>query len=160
MMLISMTDFVLETIQWKKEYHKIEKDADFVRYNSLERIENYAKFLKQPLELGMFVPCDEDGNVLEKPLENESLSSLDAGSRIQYQKAKERVLFKGVTVESDMYKQTKRTFWNLGNKRIALKLEFYSGRVEFEFCLYDMKVEDIVSLNFELTESAIKQLGL
>ena len=40
MKLISMTDFVL----YKKESHT--------------QIMKYAKFLKQPLTLGMFVPCD------------------------------------------------------------------------------------------------------
>ena len=42
MKLISMTDFVL----YKKESHT--------------QIMKYAKFLKQPLTLGMFVPCDEE----------------------------------------------------------------------------------------------------
>ena len=28
----------------------------------------YAKFLRQLLELWMFVPCDKDGNVLEEPV--------------------------------------------------------------------------------------------
>jgi len=47
--LISMTDFVLS-----KKY-------------TATGHENYANFLKQPLELWMFIPCDEDGNVLEEP---------------------------------------------------------------------------------------------
>jgi hypothetical protein len=53
MKLISMTDFVLEQNNFK------------VFRN--QQILNYANFLKQPLELWMFVPCDENGDVLEEP---------------------------------------------------------------------------------------------
>lgn len=69
---------------------------------------NYANFLKQPLNLGMFVPCDEDGNALKVPkfiYLQEDLLNLD-GVELEvalilnkkasdYGKAKERVLFEG-----------------------------------------------------------------
>jgi len=61
MKLISMTEFVLDTKQ------KLEIGKDFV-----EVVCNYASFLIQPLTLGMFVPCDEDGNVLEDPCKKNS----------------------------------------------------------------------------------------
>jgi len=58
--LISMTDFVLEQ---EREF-----DRARVGFNEFtNNVCNYAKFLKQPLELWMFVHCDEDGNVLIKP---------------------------------------------------------------------------------------------
>jgi DNA-directed RNA polymerase delta subunit len=57
MKLISMTDFVLE--QNKEPYFY---------YDSLwNKVIAYANFLKQPLTLGMFVPCDSNGNVVKKP---------------------------------------------------------------------------------------------
>ena len=34
---------------------------------ALKQIFSYAEFLKQPLKLEMFVPCDEDENVLGEP---------------------------------------------------------------------------------------------
>lgn len=54
--LKSMTDFVLE--QWHPE--NLEKEEFEEVYT---KIHNYAKFLKQPLTLSMFVPCDKKGNV-------------------------------------------------------------------------------------------------
>ena len=35
--------------------------------NALSWIYNYATFLKQPLKLEMFVPCDDNGNILKEP---------------------------------------------------------------------------------------------
>ena len=85
MKLLSMIDFVLENA--KQPYVEGTKYKDLV---------NYAKFLKQPLNLGMFVPCDEDGNILEKP-SAESYIILEtceySKEWIDYKKAKEKVLF-------------------------------------------------------------------
>ena len=53
MKLISMTAFVLE-------------DEKKTNWNSYNLIVAYAKFLKQPLELWMFVPVDENGDVMSK----------------------------------------------------------------------------------------------
>ena len=75
--LISMTDFVLE---------QDEKRVGMRDYCNL--IVNYANFLKKPLELWMFIPCDKDGNVLEEP--DEFSSYYDD---IKYQETKERCLF-------------------------------------------------------------------
>ena len=35
--------------------------------NALSWIYNYATFLKQPLKLEMFVPCDDNGDILKEP---------------------------------------------------------------------------------------------
>src|SRR5690554_277878 len=60
--LINMTDYVLESVKNINEVG--------VAF-TLIAIEKYANFLKTPLELGMFVPCEEDGNVLEEPSSND-----------------------------------------------------------------------------------------
>ena len=79
-----------------------------VRHVELEKyrmIFKHSQFLQQTPTIGMFVPCDEDGNVLEKPttegvdlndmydwnLYNEDLQ--------QYQQAEQRVIFEGCTAE-------------------------------------------------------------
>ena len=91
-----MTDFVLE--QGKKP-----NNSDF-REGFVVKVLNYANLLKQPLTLGMFVPCDDDGNVLEEPYKdmwdnfinshfghfNESYTYC-----FNYQIAKSKVLFNG-----------------------------------------------------------------
>src|SRR5665648_159369 len=81
MKLISMTDFVLE------QYLTIASDNIYL---SMINCNNYAKFLKQSLELWMFIPCDEDGNVLEEPIE--TIGGVELYTK-RYQQAKERCLF-------------------------------------------------------------------
>ena len=98
--LIPMTDFVLRINEIEKE---IDQFFDSLRMKQLGIIENYAKFLKQPLKLEMFVPCDEDGNVLEEykisPSEREAdLYNYPRPVSIEehnWEKAKEKVLFEG-----------------------------------------------------------------
>ena len=55
MKLISLSDYVLQL--W---------DDKLMSEIGIRAI-NYAKFLKQPLKLEMFVPCDDEGNILKAP---------------------------------------------------------------------------------------------
>ncbi len=81
--LIPMTDFV-NNIGNMENYPSHE--------NALSWIYNYATFLRQPLKLEMFVPCDEIIEVMNyeeiKQSVIEGTDSWDA-----YEKAKEKVLF-------------------------------------------------------------------
>lgn len=121
MELISMTDFVLEQI------------GDNLKY---------AQFLKQPLNLGMFVPCTLEGDVLEEPC------SIGVGNDFylqraedEYKQAKDRVLFEGFEV---------RDKWLIHNKHTYTSIDSFDT------------IEDIVNFGLELmlTKSAQKQLGL
>ena len=78
-----MTDFVLEQYESTKNPTLFE-----------EIVHNYANFLKQALTLGMFVPCDDDGNVLEEPTEY-SNGQYDAVELYEYEKSQSKVLFNG-----------------------------------------------------------------
>lgn len=85
MKLISMTDFVLE------QGNPNNTDSQFT-----DKVIAYAKFLKQPLKLWMFVPCDENGNFLEEPIPFDCTD-------LEYHlwcKAKERCLFKGLDIDA------------------------------------------------------------
>lgn len=87
--LISMTDFVIE--------QRKNKDTDNIR--RFWACERYAEFLMQPLKLEMFVPCDNEGNVLEttrKPLSPASDEDWDKWN--EYTNAKVKVLFEGFEV--------------------------------------------------------------
>ena len=110
--------------------------------SSTSKTYNYAIFLKQPLELWMFVPCDEDGNVLEKP---DCSLGKDCASPpcVRYQKAKERCLFKGF----EMYKGNPYNY----NKARAFTQDYIDEK---------WIIEKIIHWDLELTESAIKQSGL
>ena len=164
MKLISMVDYVL-------------KVAEEQFYGT--QIYDYANFLKQPLELGMFIPCDEDGNVLEEPeklikalekvnqeyydlksnhyKDNErykwAVETITSDKKYQeYQEAKERVLFKGcsATKQKDYY------LVNHNNNIKGLQTIWLSWNGS-------KTVEDLLKfkdeINLELTESAINKLN-
>lgn len=145
--LISMTDFVLGQTKYIET-------AYFRTANiPLNKIHNYAKFLKQSLEQCMFVPCDENGNVLENKSCNFSCSPSDFSEKgkcglngcyeksKQYQKAQERVLFEGFKVKGD--------FW-LSNGELYIDEEFCENKT----------IEDLIDFDVTLTPNALKQLGL
>jgi hypothetical protein len=89
--LISMTDFVLEQSSFlnKAEYRNFSLGMLDFAINTTK----YANFLKQPLELWMFVPC----------VDNEVFNYSKHGNKEQYNKAKERCLFEGFTYDKVGY---------------------------------------------------------
>lgn len=127
--LKSMVDFVLESTEQK-----------LFKYNTIQ-IRDYANFLKQPLKLEMFVPCDEDGNVLEYPID--IYYKPDFGCQkypkecyeedlMKYEQAKEKVLFEGFDLSTAKYHCDRN----------------------------DRTIEYFTSFEVELIPNAIKQLGL
>ena len=102
--LIPMTDFVM-----KQNYLTTLDISQIDFYDKelkiLSNIRNYAKFLKQPLKLEMFVPCDDNENVLGEPeiysqwVRENFNDELENEERINqckdYHQAKEKVLFEG-----------------------------------------------------------------
>lgn len=110
------------------------------------KILNYSDFLKQPLELWMFVPCDEKGFLLKKPewwyrYQNGAspFMNMDEIRPCQeYKKALENVLFVGrFDVKSE------------GNPFVRLN--------NIEFHLHGLTIERLVTFQLELSHSAIKQ---
>lgn len=91
MKLISMTDYCQQV---SSEFMMPKKPFD--KNYWFGKILNYSDFLKQLLELWMFVPCDDEGNVLVEPLHIELYEGdtydIDCD---KYQQAKERCLFIG-----------------------------------------------------------------
>lgn len=149
MKLISMTTFVLEQNKILKTY------VNHLRRPLFERCVNYANFLKQPLNLGMFFPCDEDGNVLKEPNPKEIYPAPTAEEEIdfldcleQYQQAKEKVLFEGIEFE----RISGVNFIKINEDTFA----FHDFNIKFK----NLTVEFLVQYNLQLTKSAIKQIGL
>ncbi len=164
MKLISMTDFVLEQIG--NHDCNTNKDSE---YNDLfvfkNTIENYAKFLKQPLTIGMFVPCDRKGNFLTEPktyqdwlkamkIDEMNCFAQGYGGCAKFDEAKERVLFEGKRLDKyevfeDCVILNDRIIFSKSGKVFAIhKSEEYKT------------VEGIVSYDLEITPTALKQIGL
>lgn len=137
-----MTDFVLEI------YKKKSSESGFYP------IIRYAEFLKQPLTLGMFIPCDENGKPLEEPPKithfdpTEPVPDYVEQEFYDYEEAKEKVLFESYQL---IYRFQK---W-----KSTLITKNKDGLGQFD--IYDYKtIEDLIPLNLTLTPNAIKQLGL
>ncbi len=143
--LISMTDFVMQqNMHYANKYITVEK---------LQlRILNYAMFLKQTLTLGMFVPCDLDGNVLQEAIDLTEDNFEEVNHKIiEYEEAKDRFLFEGFkwinskcisTDDIDIY------FDSDGIKAYnVLKIT--------DLC----SIENLIEFNLELTQTAQKQIS-
>ena len=133
------------------------KDID-LNHGSLDDkyklIINYANFLKKPLELGMFIPCDEDGNVLEDPEltmlqgDGETYYSASDEEFKQYWEAEERVLFDGFQI-SDIFDNN-----NIGIQSCSLSFSTKNFKAKFE----NKTIEELIHYDITLTESAINNL--
>jgi hypothetical protein len=144
MKLISCTDFVLE--QEKKGMQNTDRPLRF------ERILKYAKFLKQPLTLSMFVPTDDDGNVLEEPkcmyIYNTQCFECTADEMYRcrkYNEAKERVIFEGFELD------------NTPSLKIIRGIYITGFLPKF---LENKTVEDLIKHNLTITPNAVKTYQL
>lgn len=162
--LIPMTDFVL-----KRSLKQNEKPQDNESFMTSfhKKIVAYANFLKQPLELGMFVPVDEAGNVLKFPSTDqygyydathpaEQSGWMYEGGESKYyealkqwEEAKEKVLFE----DFEFFEiQEDEISGYVNNKKLDIVFSFPNNR--------GYTIEDLCQCNVELTPSAIKTIGL
>ena len=139
--LISMTDFVLEQLSIKQSTSEFK-----------EVVKNYVRFLKQPLQLWMFVPCklvDGVWMVFEEPHPFKEGDCKEQNKLVtdirfkEYQEARERCLFEGFEMDNSFvtHKSHNSFFYPIS-------------------CLHEQTIEDLVKYNLELTKTAQKQIGL
>lgn len=158
MKLLSMTEFVLQQNKNLKLAEEI-----IPQYKSIVK---YAEFLKQPLTLGMFVPVDEEGNVLEEPKKFEGKFGDYQKILKKYVDAEEKVLFEGFEFSHDNNYNTVLKYSNESSVKVELQFRKVEGDVRLIInsdYIHDCSdVERLVGLKTkpELTESAIKQIGL
>jgi len=158
--LISMVEFVLEnqknrTEDWrhKEGYHSECNTAMLVN------VYNYANFLKQPLTLGMFVPCDLEGNVLKHPdtyKESEMYCTHEGLDiyREKYQQAKERVLFEGFEMTQNPFPC--QDFYTIESSTFSIQYHSKDNHLNtFTF----KTIEDLIDRDLTLTPNALKQIG-
>ena len=173
--LISMVDFVLEQSNNENlEKHLCNENGhQFMNY--WHSVFSYAKFLKQPLKLGMFVPCDENDVPLGEPkAENyfnvnipiNELTEKDAKGlnelyslQLYYQDAKDRVLFEGVEIIGQS-----EGFCEIELKNGDFWMTFIEGEInvtnQFNQEYRVHVIEDLIQEDLILTASAIKQFEL
>jgi len=145
MKLISISDFVLDHFELLEN---IPTQEEAIRH--INTVKRYVEFLKQSLKLEMFVPCDEDGNVLEKP-ENyiEGYDDAYNDEIYNYLRAKEKVLFKGFKIDKNGYL--------VHNNDISIgRFISYEEGVEFLFRDNMKNIEDLVDFGFFINENTIK----
>ncbi|AQX09838.1 hypothetical protein [Elizabethkingia ursingii] len=152
--LIPMTTFVMEI-----------ENGTSLQGSKLKKIVAYAEFLKKPLALWMFVPCDE-GNIIEYDLIQDkkcyglNCTCFDKESNCDFKKwykAKSRVLFEGFDINGA----------EIFNK--ALNISIYLDTYEYVEHhdngygggnLTGINIEAIANahLKITLTETAIKSI--
>lgn len=156
MKLISMQDFVIQ--EWEKDLYT----DDFAKI-----VKSYADFLKEHLKLEMFIPCDDNGKVLEQPIDIYYRPDFGCQKYPQecyeedlktYEKALEKVLFKGFYVK--MYDEPQDGILGvIKDDNFQFKGIRYEG--EEGFRLNDIcskqRIEDLRSCN-ELTQVAIDRI--
>lgn len=152
MELISMTKFVLS----KKN---TAKKNDISYLFNLQQIINYAKFLSQPLKLGMFVPCDEKGNMLDYtcPVEELGCTNECKIKTKAFKEAKERVLFEGFSIG---YRSNISIVVEIEIKNITTELRFSKEGILKPLGNNYKIVEDLQCRGIILTPNAIKQIGI
>lgn len=145
MKLTDMVTFVLE--QFDLLYAaKINQDT------YVSRTKKYADFFKQPNELGFFVPCDLDGNVLSKPKCFDSNLWSEPSHEgfedcIAYQEALDKVLFEGFIIEDEYDLAT--------NGIIGINIADFDGWLKYNGL---KTISDVVKYDLTLTPTAIKKI--
>ena len=153
--LISTTDFVLEQKEYIKEVDKLSFFEIQIKINEFyDKVVHHTTQMKRPLEKGMFIVCDDEGNVLEEPKEsNYNLGDIHAGyfklDVDKYQQAKERILFKGFysTDENTVSNgEIKIIFGNL------ITLFIHGDNGYGGISKSNMIIEDLVDYNLTITD--------
>jgi len=154
--LITMTDFVLQ-LHSQKNYETA----------GIGGLENwvyaeltYAQLLQTPRELGMFIPCNSDGEPMEKPKGFDEWTDKPYTKQLHqewiklvqdYYKALDSVLFEGWDVDirefgttismNDIFISIRDGYWELDGNEVKT-------------------IEDLIKIGLQVTDTKAKELGL
>jgi hypothetical protein len=151
--LIPLSKFVksLRT-EWESQRVLSQQAERSTRYR---KIDEHTNLITQTINLGQFIPCDLEGNVLEKPpLYLEKVTyQIENTSNYKYQEAQKRVLFKDCKpVDFGKHTQGKHIY---GVHLVCNGTSIGAKSTEGWFFFDKFKtLEDIAHLNLELTENA------
>lgn len=151
MKLMSMIEFVFFVQTYSEE--------PLTDLQILNKITSYAEFLKQPLTLGIFVPVDEKGNVLKEELKYSfATEESNAGIRHKnYREAQNKVLFEGFNIVKSDIETLNHTIFVENKKGEQVG---YNKSWEDNWNFYGITIENLVGFELELSESALKQIGI
>ena len=130
-----------------KDFRKFLTEKSDSEYRRLR--ENFDNFLEKPLKLGYFIPCDEEGDILEEPTNYEkrllNMMTEYNDEVYTYYQAKAKVLFEG-------FEYDKENDWVTYNEFARFfASELQNGKVEDLFKL----IKDEITL----TETSKKEIG-
>ena len=137
MKLISTTDLLLnfekKVIAYGDTAVRYEQKTGFI-----QNVFKYVNFLKTPVNLSMFIPCDKFYNPIENPTERQ----------------KNKVLFKGIfTIHHNRVNGLDREIFLLASFKVNENLDrdqiFPLGWFQNGF-LEDIKIENLIKYNFSL----------
>lgn len=173
MELISCSDYVTKKANHPRMEFVDKMDALEFCYEILEDIKNYAQFLKTPLTLGMFIPTDLEGNVLEEPIVGkqyyENVYDENSKARIQeikeYEKAQERVIFEGFElIEVDLIGSGFYHIVKSQKKEGQVYASYHpKNRGEKLFWNYPKTgetIEDLTNLGIKIKPEQAKKIGI
>ena len=135
----------------KQTYYTFKLDNDTVLY----KIIDFANFLSQQPNIGMFVPAvleDGEWKILSEPKDFRSLKEVDIYFN-QYQTALDNVIFEGW--EFDL-----KTSKIIGISNIITQIWFYKDNVITVNAKKVSILEDLTKHNLTLTPKFAKELGL
>ena len=150
MKLISTDDTIIEIENNTPKAKNFSSFTEIANYekSAYKKIINHANFKKLQLEKWMFVPCDDEGNVLEEPKYwnkkyNDDIPESELILCEEYRQAKERVIFEGCGIFDN---------WclHLENGYLLCKTEDINKYT----------IEDIVCHNLTITPNAVKNYQL
>ena len=167
MKLISNTLFGKYCKSKEKEFSR---RIDYLDWYEKTR-NNFDNFLEQPLKLEMFEPCDEDEEILKpqyiagkEVIYNELVEEFIMDKVKEYNEAKEKVLFEGFNLNQKDFSKLESIFCLT---KECFQITFFTKE---KGCFmdnlktnktYEIKtIEDLIQYNLQLTENAVKQIGL
>lgn len=153
--LISMTDFVLSlnTKKLPKGFDKHISDS----FEFSTKCIKYANFLKQELNIGMFVPAKKVNGVwvvLEEPYNDGENSQYFLSAMEEYQESKENVLFEVFIVSEN----SGNIIVTNGRNSILFSIRNFVKHIESGKRIFN--IECVHSFDLTLTQSAKNQLDL
>ena len=173
--LISMVEYV-KFLEYPRTIQEAESEM-LLADNFYRKVPYYANFLKQPLTIGMFVPCGEDGKVLREPKaedwsgkwhkedlryywEEDDQYEFDAFAEKtkQYKQAQDRVIFEGFEVHKFDF-DWEYYYFDIENGYSSYHV--INGKVmeDLDHALLPFKtVEELVGHKLHLTQSKYSEL--